>query len=65
MEKILSGVAVFVSVVCGQPGALAALCIYLFAAILFAITTLMVISPSYRRSAVRARRQPVRRRTKV
>jgi len=60
MEKALSSGAVFVSIVCGQPGALAALCIYLFALIVFLIMTHMVLSPNYRRSVIQPRRQPVR-----
>jgi len=60
MEKIMSGSAVFVSIVCGSPGALAALCIYLFAFIVFLIMTYSVLSSAHRQSAVRVRRQPSR-----
>jgi len=64
MEKALSSGAVFVSIVCGSAGALAALCIYLTPLIIFLIMTYSAVSPSYRRSLVRARRQdgPIRAR---
>lgn len=34
MEKLITGVAVFLSVVCGQPDLLAILCLFLICAIL-------------------------------
>ena len=37
MEKLTTGAAVFLAIVCGQPDLLGILCFYLFFAILFAI----------------------------
>jgi hypothetical protein len=49
VEKLTTGAAVFLAIVCGQPDLLAILCFYLFFAILFAIAATTTLRPARRR----------------
>jgi len=47
MEKLVTGAAVFLAVVCGQPALLAALCLYLFVAMLSGIAAVTLLRTIY------------------
>ena len=50
VEKLTTGAAVFLAILCGQPDLLAILCFYLVFAILLAAAAMVAFRPARRRS---------------
>jgi len=59
LEKLITGAAVFLAVVCGQPDLLGVLCLYLFFAVLLVAAAIAAVASPDHHSPARSRNRVV------